>query len=286
MGKTTGFLLGAGASYELGLPLVDELTGEFKSALFRNKGTRYYQLPKEIESIVIPLLERKNLTYEDIIGRIEVEIQRCRGNNSLYQQWHNVLSRYLEAVYYLLLERHVRNKTYINERLYLLEPLKEYCSESPLWIFSLNHDLLIETIAKYLNIPIKYGFYENTKINGFEFQKLTRQNMENNRFSFIKKDGGINLIKLHGSLDVFVQGDDKNYVKVVNHTDDYAGIIDDVNCLLKNDSSVKEGVKCTNQITYYDTNNILQFLRCTIMSGKHKYSSRVSHNMDDYNMDD
>ena len=32
MEKGIGFILGSGASYELGLPLVDELTIEFKKA--------------------------------------------------------------------------------------------------------------------------------------------------------------------------------------------------------------------------------------------------------------
>jgi hypothetical protein len=48
MEEITGFLLGAGASYELGLPLVDELTIEFKRALFRTKEMRYYAVPLEI----------------------------------------------------------------------------------------------------------------------------------------------------------------------------------------------------------------------------------------------
>lgn len=277
-----GFLLGAGASYELGLPLVDELTIEFKRALFRTKNKQYYVVPKEIDSVVYSLLTDKHLYYEDIIGRIEVETQRCRANKELHQKWHEVLARYLEAIFYLLIERHYKNRTFIKEHLYLLEPLKEYCSDNPLWIFSLNHDLLIEIIAKYLEVPIKYGFQESIYFNGFTFEKLSKENMRKNRFSFFQKGGGINLIKLHGSLDIFVQGDERNYLKLVNTGSDLTGIIDDINNLLKDDASTKDGVKCTNEITYYDDDNILQFLRMTIMSGKHKYSSRISHTMDDW----
>ena len=278
----TGFLLGAGASYELGLPLVDELTLQFKKALYKNRNASYYKVPKEIESIAFPLLQDCKLNYEDIIGKIEVEFNRCRSNNTLYQKWHGVLQQYLEAVYYLLLEQHFINKHYIAGRLTYFESLKNYCKSSPLWIFSLNHDLLIEIIAKYLGIPIKSGFHDKTYINGYSFEKLSRENMENNKFSFFQNESGINLIKLHGALDVFVQGVDKNYLKLVNNSNDTTGVIDDVNNLLRNDVMVKEGIRCTNEITYYDDSKVLQFLRITVMSGKHKYSSRISHTMDDW----
>ncbi|HQP25603.1 MAG TPA: hypothetical protein PLP16_10580 [Smithellaceae bacterium] len=282
MDEKIGFLIGAGASYELGLPLVDELTMEFKKALCRTKETPYYKVPKEIEPIVFSLLQDNNLNYEDVIGRIEVEIQRCRGNDELYQKWNALLAKYLETVFFLLLERHYKNKTFICERLDLFKPLKEYCTKNPVWIFSLNHDLSIEVVAKYLEIPIKCGFNETASINGYSFEKLSRENMENNNFSFHHKCAGINLIKLHGALDVFVQGNEKSYLKIVNCDEDVTAIIDDINKLLNDDASTKQGVKCTNEITYLDENNILQFLRMTIMSGKHKYSSRISHTMDDW----
>ena len=32
-------------------------------------------------------------------------------------------------------------------------------------------------------------------------------------FRFFQKERGINLIKLHGALHIFVQGDEKNYLK-------------------------------------------------------------------------
>lgn len=281
MNKTKGFLIGAGASYELGFPLVDELTVEFKKALLQVIDLPYYKTPIEIKNILLPLLNKNALNYEDIIGRIEVEIQRNE-NTKLHQDWNGVLQRYLEAIFCLLLERHNKNKIYIENRLKYLEPIKKYCDKSPLWIFSLNHDVLVEVLAKYLNIPIKYGFKGKVNIAGFNFEQLTRDDMENNRFDFIQNEGGINLVKIHGALDVFVQGDEKNYLKiddVDSGVEDTANII---NNLLENDASVKEGVKCTNQITYYDDNNVLQFLRMTIMSGKHKYSARVSHNMDDW----
>lgn len=282
MTKTTGFLLGAGASYELGLPLVDELTIEFKRSILRNWNAPYYKVSRKIEEVLYPLLNDNSMNYEDIIGRIEVEINRTRGNNQLYQEWYAVLGRYLEAVSILLLERHTKNEQFINERLYLLEEIKNFCSEKPLWIFSLNHDLIIEMFAKYYQIPLKCGFNTYKEVSGIKFEELSREDMEKNRFKFIYNEAGINLVKLHGSLDIFTYLDGKSYLKLAHNIGNDSTLIKGINQLISNDPTIKQGVKCTNEITYYDENNVLQFLRMTIMSGKHKYSSKVSHNMDDW----
>lgn len=276
-----GFLLGAGASYELGLPLVDELTIEFKRAMINVRGMPYYQVSKEIDEVLVTLLSDNSLNYEDYIGRIEVEIQRNR-NKDLHQEWHGILHKYLEAIYHLLLERHDKNQAYIEAHLNFIEPIKEYCKNDPLWVFSLNHDVLIEIIAERFEIPIKFGFKDRVNVGGFTFDRLTREDMENNRFNFIQSGSGINLVRIHGALDIFVEGDEKNYLRAQGTKDRSGSVINVIRKLLENDPSLKQGVKCTNQITYHDEKNILQFLRMTIMSGKHKYSSRVSHNMDDW----
>lgn len=283
MAKDIGFLLGAGASYELGLPLVDELTIEFKKSILRNWDAPYYKVSKKIEEIVLPLLNDELMNYEDIIGRIEVEINRTRGDNKLYQEWYGILGRYLEAIFILLMERHTKNEQYINERLYLLKGIKEFCSEKPLWIFSLNHDLIIELMARYYQIPLQCGFNTFTEVSGVKFEELTKEDMEKNKFKFILNKAGINLIKLHGSLDIFTYLDGKSYLKLA-HNSEFKGssLINKINQLINNDPTTKRGLKCTNEITYFDESNVLQFLRMTIMSGKHKYSSRVSHNMDDW----
>jgi hypothetical protein len=279
--ETIGFLLGAGASYELGMPLTDELTVEFKKSLTRVFDLPYYKTPEAIAKTLESLLNQEDLNYEDVIGRIEIETRRS-SNSHLYQKWHGVLGRYLEAIFFLLQERLRKNQAYITDKLELLSPIKEMCKSKPLWVFSLNHDILIEAIAKHYEIPIQFGFNQKTRISGFLFERLTRKEMEGNKFSFIQDGGGINLIKLHGSLDTFVQGDEKNYLKLIDEGQPSLGIIDLIDKLIENDSSVKNGVKCTNEITYNDNEGVLQFLRMTIMSGKHKYSSKVSHSMDDW----
>ena len=276
-----GFLLGAGSSFNLGLPLVDELTKEFKNIMFRLKEMPYYKVPNEISEILFPLLNNSALNYEDIIGRIEVETKRF-DNRPLYQEWHGLLSRYLETIHELLLERHAKNKHYIRNQLDLLSPITSFCDKEPLWIFSLNHDVMIEIICSYFNIPLTSGFNDTININNIDFESLTRDEIDNNKFSYISKGPGINLIKLHGSLDLFVKNDEKNYVKIKPNKEDPFKIIDDICYLRNNDVTIEKGVKCTNQFTYNDKNGLLQFLQKTVISGKHKYSSKISHTMDDW----
>lgn len=281
MADVNGFLLGAGASFELGMPLVDELSVNFKTALLRTIDKPYYKCPVEIRKVVESLLSDADLSYEEILGRIEIEIQRNHAPD-LHNEWHWLLGRYIEAIYFLLLECHQRNIEYVKERLDLFKPLKLYSKDQPLWVFSLNHDVLFEIICNYLKIPIKFGFHDETQIRGLTFQRLTSENMAANQFAFFQNSNGVNLVKLHGALDLFVQGNKKDYLKLTNSASPF-DILSDIASLIKNDAARKDfGVRVANEVTYNDESGELQFLRMSIMSGKHKYSKRLQHNLDEW----
>ncbi|ENM3922552.1 hypothetical protein DDM61_003394, partial [Vibrio cholerae] len=141
-------LLGAGASYELGLPLVWELTAEVKNWLTPEKmdwlnaqwkdqgGGR----PEKILALAKELLAIDSLHYEAVLGAIEVEINRER-NSKDYQELHGFYAWLLQMIYHMLLERQLRNEEYVKETLKDLYGIKTLCQENkPLWIFSLNHD--------------------------------------------------------------------------------------------------------------------------------------------------
>lgn len=74
--ERVGLLLGAGASYELGMPLVAHLTGEFKGYFTPThlrelnsgwcaQGGGY---DKTVIDSIIALLQRSDLNYENILG--------------------------------------------------------------------------------------------------------------------------------------------------------------------------------------------------------------------------
>lgn len=82
-----GLFLGAGASYELGMPLVWELTRILKRdhvpetlrkmQHYQSAGSATHWSEESVE-LLISLLSDNDLHYEAVIGAIEVEAQRRR----------------------------------------------------------------------------------------------------------------------------------------------------------------------------------------------------------------
>ena len=82
--ELTGLLLGAGASFDVGMPLVWELDEEFKTWLtpeklrslnnkWRSYGNGY---PDDAIDSLVKLLERKDMHYENVLGNLEVYFRR------------------------------------------------------------------------------------------------------------------------------------------------------------------------------------------------------------------
>src|SRR5579885_2346876 len=79
-----GLLIGAGASFELGMPLVSHLTGEFKgyftSAHLRQLNARWRQqgggCDDSVIELIIDLLNRHDLHYENILGCLQTMARR------------------------------------------------------------------------------------------------------------------------------------------------------------------------------------------------------------------
>lgn len=76
--------IGAGATYDCGMPLVWELTAEIRRWLTPEKLITFNNnwnsqcggWDQDVVSYLISLLENENLHYENIIGAIEVECSR------------------------------------------------------------------------------------------------------------------------------------------------------------------------------------------------------------------
>jgi len=288
--------IGAGATYDCGMPLVWELTAEIRRWLTPEKLTLFNEnwrcqgggWSAEVVCTLISLLENKSLHYENIIGAIEVECSRERDKEKR-QEYYAVLGFLLQAVYGLLLERQVVNARFALSALDDFTSLKEMAEENkPLWVFSLNHDCIIEMLATKTDIPLKSGFNEDIcltmkTVDGspqkIAFERLSRSSIDSNSFDFFRHgEFGINLVKLHGSLDIFGQGDEVNYLKVKplgNDPESYATqlkLIDRIN----RDISLRDRVVCTNENVYEDENGEIQFLRKSLLSGAHKFTKKLS----------
>ncbi|MBB3231125.1 hypothetical protein [Halomonas stenophila] len=288
--------IGAGAAYDCGMPLVWELTAELRRCLTPERIVSFNEGWKaqgggwnqDVISRVAILLGNKDLHYEHIIGALEIEFSRER-NEGKRQDYHAALGFLLQAVYGLLMERQVKNTDYALNALDDFSAIKKLAQENnPLWIFSLNHDCIIEMLAASAGIPIKSGFNEEVSIpmkstdgvlRQIPFERLSRASIESNCYDFHKHgEYGINLIKLHGGLDLFGQNDELNYLKIKPVEHDPAPfahqlqIIDKIN----QDIAVRDGVACMNENVYEDEQGRIQFLRKTLLSGAHKFTKKLS----------
>ena len=135
-GVTIGLLLGAGASFELGMPLAKHLTREITRWLtpeklrslndgWRDQGGG---LPDQVVNDVLGELARPGSLYEEVLGHLETQFRRMQGADR--QTYHHLYSWLVELVYHLLYYRHVRNGSYIQAGLPFFEGLRGLAGQS------------------------------------------------------------------------------------------------------------------------------------------------------------
>ncbi|WP_347883683.1 hypothetical protein [Pseudomonas aestiva] len=291
----TGLFLGAGASYDAGLPVVWELTKEIKRWLTPDK---FKQLnagwqgqgagfSSEVVSDFLSILAREDVHYESILGYLEVQYGR---KAVLSQQYHGLYSWFVELVSILLCERQLKNKEFLRRRLSCFNGIRTLMGQSaPLWVFSLNHDVVIEAVAAHFAIPIYSGFGEGfislprRSLDGhiigeLRAQVIRRETLEHGPMDFPNPAvPGIYLLKIHGALDVFTFNDGKDVLKLIPEELSFDGVIDSLRILNEEviypEPSLPGGkVKVLNEIAYADENGVMQFLRRSLLAGAFKFS--------------
>lgn len=288
--------LGAGASYDCGMPLVWELTAELKRWLTPEKLISFNEswisqgggLHHDVTSLMIRLLNNNELHYENIIGAIEVECSRERDHNKR-QNYYSALAFLLQSVHGLLSERQIKNTNFTLNALNDFSSIKKLAEENkPLWFFSLNHDCIIEMLAAKAGIPIKSGFNEEIIVNikdkyGIKhdilFEMLNRESISKNNYDFLGLgEFGINIVKLHGSLDIFGINDQLDYLKIKPIDNNPASLAHQLFLILNTNSDIalRDGVVCLNENIYEDENGEIQFLRNSLLSGAHKFTNQLS----------
>ena len=291
---TIGLLLGAGASFELGMPLAKHLTREITRWLtpeklrslndgWRDQGGG---LPDQVVNDLLGELARPGSLYEEVLGHLETQFRRMQGADR--QTYHHLYSWLVELVYHLLYYRHVRNGSYIQAGLPFFEGLRGLAGQSkPLWVFSLNHDLLMEILAAEFGVPVRTGFgpdqlsfprrcANGDVIGSLDFESLRTETLDHSGLGFASQGVvAINLLKLHGSLDVFSFDDGKWLLKLCPTSMTTSGILQTLewaNTQLIYDP----GVKPTNEIAFADDTGEMKFLRRTILAGAYKFDSTSS----------
>jgi hypothetical protein len=228
-----GLLLGAGFSYDLGMPLTVELTEVFLNVFTEETVKRMAKAmslrkPYGEDRPICPeaimagwdslLANRKSgsKNYEVFLAEIEKKAglgsptQPERDSyNSLFDYFyrviHTILDLYQEVSYAVL----------YGKSKHCFSALRTFLSDEETWILSLNHDLNFEFLALDFGIPITYGDDHELEfpVSNLELSKripftyTQRKGWSANHPGFRNGTSGFNLIKLHGGLSEFTYQD-------------------------------------------------------------------------------
>jgi hypothetical protein len=295
----TGLFLGAGASYEAGMPLAWELTAELKNWLtadrIRELNAGWRTQPGGCSDAVIDdfisMLERPAVHYEALLGYLETQFRR-QGN--LGQEYHGLYSRLVELVYYFLYFRQVNNNAFLRKRLPFYDGIRALAeANKPLWIFSLNHDVVIEALAALLSIPLHTGFspatitlpcrdHSGKKKGEIRGAILTKNDLEHGAIYFPNPpQPGIYLLKIHGALDVFTFNNGDDLLKLCPSETSMESIVDVLRAANEELFYLAQGIpggkiRATNEITYADDQGGMQFLRRSLLAGAYKFDDRAT----------
>ena len=229
-------LLGAGFSYDLGMPLSSELT-EVLLGMFTEKSTATLvallaaqkpfgdnrpvnrQAIEEAFALLLQYKADKGTNYEEFLTRIQEGSERYGGDRSqsdrdsyhfvfsvLYDLVHTILSLYQAFAYEVL---YPKNQQWFSKIENMLS------GQDETWVVSLNHDLFFECLAIDHGIPITYGAngarsfpVSNLAMHDqISFSVIDRATYGADSPEFLHGQRGINLVKLHGSLTEHHYGD-------------------------------------------------------------------------------
>ena len=293
----TGLFLGAGASYEAGMPLAWELTRELKNWLTPQKLRHFNSLwrvqgggyPDHVIDDLISILTLSSLHYEAVLGYLETQFLRQHASR---QEYHGLYSWLVQMVYHLLYYRQINNREFLNRHLSRYDGIRALASlEESLWIFSLNHNVMIETIAARLSIPIHTGFRgsivtlprrdaSGQKKGEIRAEVLTKAELDHGAMNFPNPlQPGIYLLKIHGALDVFTFNDGRDLLKLLPDGPGQNGFIDVLRAANEDLFYPLPGAPggrahATNEIAYADHLGEMQFLRRSLLAGAFKFDAR------------
>jgi hypothetical protein len=221
-------------------------------------------------------LSRTDEHYEGLIEWLQSEQFRYRDDSRHY---HALVGMLQDVVGEILRSRHVRNPEYHRLSLPWFQGLTGAVPpDAPLWVFSLNHDLHVEFMGIELGLPLAAGYPEE-RAAGFYgpdgrrvwFDRISRAELARYELGY-PSTRGINLVKLHGGLEVFAYKDRTELLRV--RPDEHT-----VQAWTQALTRVEDlGERITGEICVRDNNGIEQFLRRTVVTGGFKFDERAGYN--------
>ncbi len=119
-----------------------------------------------------------------------------------------------------------------------------------------------------------------TKIGDIQAATITADELRTGLHFYPPGSAGINLLKIHGALDVFTFRNGEDLAKLLPSSATVETIIETLRIaneeLVYAHRQLSRPVKTTNEITYADDAGEMQFLRRSLLAGAHKFDNRRS----------
>ncbi len=274
-----GLFLGAGSSYEVGMPLVWEFSSTLRKNILSRLNTKLFDFKGNdgLRNDFVSLLSDVNKHYEEVVGELE----------SLYfskkydaQEVWGVIIQLVECIQLLLLEEQENTAELLKLKsidYYGIISLLKY--HKVFDVFSLNHDLVMEEICNFYKIPYKDGFYEvvTNYDHITDFGVLNKEQIDKKEYNFFESgEVGINIIKLHGSLDTFAAEDKRLYLKTRGKEGVAGSCITAVRDLENAGMKfmTENSTRATNELLVTDKRGEIQMLRRSLLSGANKFKGK------------
>lgn len=299
------FLLAAGFSYQFGMPLASDLTKIFLS-IFNEKnipilinvlssqkpyGEEYPINKDALKSAFDVILKYKKdpncNNYELVISdifQLTKEYKYRDDSNSyhfIYSYFYGLIHDILVLYQKFTFPLYQQNKEEYKLFSHLLSKDKET------WVFTLNHDLYMEFLAKDFLIPITFGDTEkisfrkdNTvnkeKIINFSYSEKKGISLKNNQY--FKDEYGINLVKLHGGLNELHYKDSTLVCNLDLDVVDSTEMLKNFSDMMSMKYFTHDGKAYHSSIDWFITNMDYDFDIATksMLTGSNKYSPTYS----------
>jgi len=278
------FLLGAGFSFDAGLPLANTLTKKFCD-LFADKSLfSFYKKTidrRAVDALEEIIIERK-MNYEEILGWLYLSQYRFE-NRDLLDAYGELRTRLTDMIYHILLQEQNRSHITRDSWVTKYKGIADLAAlHKPLRIFSLNHDLVIVEICEHFALPLESGFGGDRKKTIFSkdtvpvpFSTFTLEEMKSGKLNLFQEGShGLNLYKVHGGLDFFIMKDQTEFARI-----ETGSVKGDLTCLNLLGSSEKNGVNVFGSSVVTDGSGEVQFLRRLHVAGVYKFDRAKPQNL-------
>ncbi|EGQ9313449.1 hypothetical protein KY888_004392 [Vibrio vulnificus] len=276
-----GLFLGAGASVECGMPLVWSFTSILSKNILSRLDIKLFDFhgDEAIKKRFALVFQSDTMHYEEMVKHLENWKLEAKTPKEA-QIVDGLISQVTECIQLLLLELQEKCLPRMKvrfENYFGLQALLE--QQGRIEIFSLNHDLILEELCAYYDLGLKDGFYANRE-HGYknlgEFRLITSKELSEQKLDFYEgNEKGVNLLKLHGSFDIFAIEDKKTYLKSVGNGG-FGSFVSAIRNIESESLNVcqKMQVRGVNELFVNDSSGELQFLRRSLLSGGHKFKGK------------